>query len=273
MEDPRGSTGAHEALAETIDEFAVGWRKIVVEAVDGFDDDAPLGESGDRAQRVEPRLHLDRYTDAQLRVILDLLPFAGTGGRASCSAPLFHSIVGHGSKRWRRTAEIRGLRCVSDECDVGVNTSDNVMPRFCAKRDPRRCAVAFAATTKESQVLANAGFARAAVLVASRKRRGPRRSSGSSRGAARFLVVPLRGARVACLSGVTDTTIPTIERRSKPRTDRRKQSRGGRRTADPHVNWRRIAWVFAAYAIYLSVRSLPASVWRFFKRERTPAVG
>jgi hypothetical protein len=64
-----------------------------------------------------------------------------------------------------------------------------------------------------------------------------------------------------------------MERRASPRTDRRKHSRGGRRTSDPHVNWRRLTWLFAAYALYLSVRTLPASVWRFFKRERTPTAG
>jgi len=85
--------------------------------------------------------------------------------------------------------------------------------------------------------------------------------------------MPIRGVRVACLSSVTDSSTPTTERRANPRTDRRQQSRGGRRTSDPRVNWRRIAWLFAAYATYLSLRALPASAWRFFKRERTPTTG
>ena len=38
------------------------------------------------------------------------------------------------------------------------------------------------------------------------------------------------------------------ERRQMDRGDRRKNSRGGRRTKDPHTNWRRIAWLFAASA-------------------------
>jgi hypothetical protein len=62
---------------------------------------------------------------------------------------------------------------------------------------------------------------------------------------------------------VADTTIPTIptsERRAAPRGDRRKHSRSGRRTGDPHTNWRRLAWLFAAYATYLSVRSLPVAM-------------
>ena len=49
-------------------------------------------------------------------------------------------------------------------------------------------------------------------------------------------------------------------------SDRRKNSRGGRRSGDPHKNWRSLAWLFAAYATYLSVRSLPATLRRMFKR-------
>jgi len=45
-----------------------------------------------------------------------------------------------------------------------------------------------------------------------------------------------------------------------PRGDRRKLSRSGRRAEDPHTNWRRLAWLFGAYAIYLSVRSLPEAM-------------
>jgi hypothetical protein len=45
------------------------------------------------------------------------------------------------------------------------------------------------------------------------------------------------------------------------------------------VNWRRIAWLFAAYAAYLSIRSLtatvrdvvPARLKKLFKREETAA--
>jgi len=32
------------------------------------------------------------------------------------------------------------------------------------------------------------------------------------------------------------------------------------------VNWRRIAWLFAAYAVYVSVRSLPTTVKKMFHR-------
>jgi len=58
------------------------------------------------------------------------------------------------------------------------------------------------------------------------------------------------------------TELPSVERRDGTRADRRKNSRSGRRTTDPHFNWRRIAWMFAAYAAYVSVRSLPATVRR-----------
>jgi hypothetical protein len=57
-----------------------------------------------------------------------------------------------------------------------------------------------------------------------------------------------------------DSTAPTPDRRGAARTDRRKHSRSGRRTNDPHVNWRRLAWLFAGYALYISARSLPATV-------------
>src|SRR5262245_13822597 len=64
--------GAPQTLAQAIDEFAVLLRQIVEEAVDRFDDDAPLRETSDSAERVEARLELVRNTDAQLRIVLDL---------------------------------------------------------------------------------------------------------------------------------------------------------------------------------------------------------
>jgi hypothetical protein len=66
---------------------------------------------------------------------------------------------------------------------------------------------------------------------------------------------------------VAETTIPVPDRRgTAPANDRRKNPRNGRRASDPRVNWRRAAWRFAAYALYLSARSLPASVKNFFLR-------
>jgi hypothetical protein len=60
-------------------------------------------------------------------------------------------------------------------------------------------------------------------------------------------------------------------RRTGDYSDRRRNARSGRRSADPHVvwHWRRLAWLFAGYAFYLSVRTLPNSVKRLF--QRTPA--
>jgi hypothetical protein len=59
------------------------------------------------------------------------------------------------------------------------------------------------------------------------------------------------------------------ERRDALKSDRRKISRNGRRAADPHKNWRRLAWLFALYATYLSVRSLPARIGRVWHRQRS----
>jgi hypothetical protein len=66
------------------------------------------------------------------------------------------------------------------------------------------------------------------------------------------------------------TTVSTPERRGATRTDRRKNSRSGRRTSDPRVNWRRLAWLFAGYALYLSARSLPATVKKKIFQRSTP---
>jgi hypothetical protein len=74
------------------------------------------------------------------------------------------------------------------------------------------------------------------------------------------------GVPVALSRGVTPTS---VERRSGERADRRKNSRSGRRTTDPHdKNWRRVAWLFGAYAAFLSVRSLPRSIRRLWRREK-----
>jgi len=86
-------------FAQTIDEFTVGRREIVVEAVDRFDDDAPLRESRDCAQRVETSLHFDRYADAELRVVLDLLTFSGAGWRAADAPTFSWGFEYHGNGR------------------------------------------------------------------------------------------------------------------------------------------------------------------------------
>jgi hypothetical protein len=76
----------HQALTEAGDQLAVVWREIVEEAVDCFDDDAPLREAGDRTERVEPRLHLEWDANTELRIILDLLSLSSASGRTACTA-------------------------------------------------------------------------------------------------------------------------------------------------------------------------------------------
>jgi hypothetical protein len=61
---------------------------------------------------------------------------------------------------------------------------------------------------------------------------------------------------------------PPVERRDPGQRDRRRNSRGGRRDNDPHFNWRRLAWLFAAYAMYLSIRALPGTIRRAWQRKR-----
>jgi hypothetical protein len=70
---------------------------------------------------------------------------------------------------------------------------------------------------------------------------------------------------------VAQSSVP-VERRSLDRRDRRKNSRSGRRVNDPHTNnWRRLYWLFGAYALYLSVRKMPAAIRRLWRREQVPS--
>jgi hypothetical protein len=78
-----------------------------------------------------------------------------------------------------------------------------------------------------------------------------------------------RGAAVACFLHVLEQNVQNRERRGARSADRRRNSRSGRRTGDPHVNWRRLGWLFAAYAVYVSVRSLPTTVKKMFNRTPT----
>jgi len=73
------------------------------------------------------------------------------------------------------------------------------------------------------------------------------------------------------LADVVSEKVVASERRTDS-VERRKNSRGGRRSGDPHPDWRwrRLAWLFAAYALYLSVRALPSTVKNYFNRTRTP---
>ena len=66
---------------------------------------------------------------------------------------------------------------------------------------------------------------------------------------------------------VAETSTFSAERRGVS-ADRRKKSRGGRRATDPRDpwRWRRVAWLFAAYAAYLSLRSLTSTVKGYLLR-------
>ena len=99
-----------------------------------------------------------------------------------------------------------------------------------------------------------------AVSARATRRRAMRRDSRAGRPIYRENDNPFRGGRVALAQRVPETTAPTTERRAERRGDRRKNSRSGRRAADPHTNWRRLAWLFAAYAAFLSLRSLPLAM-------------
>jgi len=78
--------------------------------------------------------------------------------------------------------------------------------------------------------------------------------------------VALRLHNTRGVSEVSAVKVPTFERRRMPRGDRRRNSRSGRRAGDPRFNWQRLAWLFATYVIYLSIRSLGDTIKRVFQR-------
>jgi hypothetical protein len=84
-------------------------------------------------------------------------------------------------------------------------------------------------------------------------------------GAPLLVLSPTAGVLVALVGWVTKQTAH-IERRQATVSDRRKQSRNGRRQSDPHRHWRRLTWLLAAYIAYISLRWLPASVRRLLTR-------
>jgi len=96
----------------------------------------------------------------------------------------------------------------------------------------------------------------------------------ASSGALQAVGCAAAGVLVAFIERVLQSTSTESERRM-PGPDRRRRTRSGRRYSDPHVSdwqwrWRRIAWIFAAYAAYLSLRSVPETLRRLFRREGTP---
>src|SRR5262245_29658977 len=112
------SAGPTQPFGEAIDQLAVVWRKLLEKTVDGFDDDAPLRESGHGTERVQAHFEFERHPNAQLRVVLDLLSFFRAGWWPAYATAFRRSIVGHSPRRWRRMAEIRRLRYVSDTCGL-----------------------------------------------------------------------------------------------------------------------------------------------------------
>ena len=111
-----GLFSAQEPLAQSVDERTVVWRQVAHEAVDGFDDHAPLRKSGDSAEGVEPDFHLHRQAYAELRIVFDAFAGSGSRGRtagASTTRTVYAS-VGHGRAPQRGTVEMRTLRDASD---------------------------------------------------------------------------------------------------------------------------------------------------------------
>ena len=149
-------SGSHQAFGETVNELAVGRGQIVEEAVDGFDDDSPLGETGDGAQRIQAGFHFERHANAQLRVVLDPLAFPGSCRRAADAATWRYAILRHAAMRRRGTAEMRGLRCASDTCQQDENAIENITFTPGARKDPlaaRAHDIAAYATAQHSQFL------------------------------------------------------------------------------------------------------------------------
>src|SRR5215208_1284140 len=90
-----GSADPHQTLAQTGDQLAIGFREVVMEAIDRLDDHPPLGEPGDDAQRVEPRFEFDGNADAQLWIVLHLFTILRTRWRTACSATRSAAVIGH----------------------------------------------------------------------------------------------------------------------------------------------------------------------------------
>jgi len=90
--------GPSEPLGQPVNQLAIVWREVLEEAVDRFHNHAPLGETGDSAERVEARFEFDRHSDTKLRVVFDLLSVFRSRGRAAGSATFFGAIVGRHSQ-------------------------------------------------------------------------------------------------------------------------------------------------------------------------------
>src|SRR5262245_15022065 len=87
---------AHQPLAETGDQFAIGWRQAEEEAIDCLDDHSPLREPSHGAEGVQTCLEFRGHADTELRIVLDLLSLSGAGGGPP-GAATGYAVVGHSS--------------------------------------------------------------------------------------------------------------------------------------------------------------------------------
>jgi hypothetical protein len=240
--------GAKEPFAQTVDKSTIGGREVAHKAIDRFDDDAPLRQTGDGAQRVEARLHFLRHAHAELWIVFDTFASFRARRRAAgaAAAGLVYAAFGHIGAGRRGTVEMRPLRCASD-ARLGQITPATTSPVKVAKMSP-------------------AGISSVSVGAQRRWRASRDATLEFQRRTLRAeIFADWAGVFVASPSSVRGKAYE-IDRRLAGGVDRRGQSRSGRRSTDPHRNWRRLAWLFAWYAAYVSVRSLPSSVRRRLKR-------
>src|SRR5437868_4348220 len=73
------------------------------EAVDRFDDHAPLGEPGDDTQSVEAGFELVRQPDAELRIVLHLFSITCASGRSAYTSAIRLSLSRQSSRSVRHT--------------------------------------------------------------------------------------------------------------------------------------------------------------------------
>src|SRR5260221_829944 len=161
--------------------------------------------------------------------------------------------------RWRGTVEIRELRCASDACPH--------CRRYSRAPTTRRGEVQGESHGEYARRVSHSADAISDCATPTCCARVRTRYSASrlpTRPGRRRLVFLGTGGRLPwrsrCIATFTVAEHPVSsdpDRRAASRSDRRKYSRSGRRSQDPHTNWRRIAWLFAIYAIYLSIRALP----------------
>ena len=59
------------------------------------------------------------------------------------------------------------------------------------------------------------------------------------------------------------------DRRAAERADRRKSTRNGRRASERRRSWGHMVWLFAGYALYVSIRAVPLGLRRVIGRART----